>query len=243
MTIAAVSGVRQVSFLLQSPFTAAFPRKGSTVTLSDPISFTNRVAWAIEPERCALLLHDMQPHYLDAVAPAERERLVANARSLATAARERGVPVFASRVSAARERCERGLMLDMWGKGPAEDSGPLDPALGLAEADVRPLIKRSYSAFFGNDFEVSLRRLGRDSILVAGVYTSIGCHASAMDAFMRDIRAFVVADATGDLQAADHGAGLAAAARTCARVVHTETVCRALRRGRSGTAAERFDVC
>lgn len=214
------------------------------MTPSEPISFTNRVAWTIEPDRCALLLHDMQPHYLDAVAPAERQRLVANARSLAAAARERGIPIFASRVSAAREHRERGLMLDMWGRGPAEDADPLDPALGLAESDVRPLVKRSYSAFFGNDFEVMLRRLGRDSILVAGVYTSIGCHASAMDAFMRDIRAFVVADATGDLRSADHGAGLAAVARTCGRVVQTDAACRALRRGRSsGTVAERFDVC
>lgn len=214
------------------------------MTASDHTSFTNRVAWAIEPARCALLLHDMQPHYLDAVAPAERARLVANARSLAAICRERGIPVFASRVSAARERRDRGLMLDMWGRGPAEGGDQLDPALDLADGDVRPLVKRSYSAFFGNDFEVSLRRLGCESILVAGVYTSIGCHASAMDAFMRDIRAFVVADATGDLQPADHGAGLAAVARTCGRVVHTEAVCRALRRGRTGAAAsERFDVC
>nr|WP_257551873.1 isochorismatase family protein [Sphingopyxis sp. DBS4] len=96
---------------------------------------------------------------------------------------------------------------------------------------VRLLTKRSYSAFYGNDFEVLLRRLGRDQILIVGVYTSIGCHCSAIDAFMRDMRdmrAFLVSDATADMEPADHAKGLEVAARLCARVVDTETVSRAL---------------
>lgn len=136
-------------------------------------------------------------------------------------------------------------MLDMWGSGPAADTHGLDPELGLDEGDVRLLTKRSYSAFYGNDSEVLLRRLGRDAILIVGVYTSIGCHCSAVDAFMRDVRAFLIADATADMDVADHAKGLETAARLCARVVATEAVCAAL----SPSAAIRsirqtgIDVC
>lgn len=117
------------------------------------------------------------------------------------------------------------------GQGPTAASDALDPELRFDGLPVRLLTKRSYSAFYGNDFEVLLRRLGRDQILIVGVYTSIGCHCSAIDAFMRDMRdmrAFLVSDATADMEPADHAKGLEVAARLCARVVDTETVSRAL---------------
>jgi isochorismate hydrolase len=44
------------------------------------------------------------------------------------------------------------------------------------------------------------RRLGRDCVVVVGVFTSTGCNSSARDAFMRDIRVFAVADAVADYQ-------------------------------------------
>jgi bifunctional isochorismate lyase/aryl carrier protein len=139
----------------------------------------------------------------------------------------RGVPIFASQVPAQDAR-ERGLMLDMWGRGPTVATDALDAELGLNGLPVRPLTKRSYSAFYGNDFEVLLRRLGRDQILIVGVYTSIGCYCSAVDAFMRDIRAFLISDATADMEPADHTKGLETAARLCARIMDTEAVSAAL---------------
>lgn len=205
----------------------------------------NKVNWAIEPDRCALLLHDLQPHYLNPLPEAERRRVVGNAALLAEDCRARGIPVFASLVPIPGERCERGLMAEMWGRGPSAEAGGLDEALGLEPDSLRVVTKRGYSAFYGNDFEVLLRRLGRDSLLIAGIYTSVGCHASAMDAFMRDIRVFLVSDAAADLTEADHRAGLESAARTCARVVDTGTARAALSRRRGGRAAPSvsFDVC
>jgi len=182
------------------------------------MTFSNKVTWEIDPDNSALLIHDMQPHYLSALPESCRRSLVANVRAIAMACIARGLPIFASRVPAQGVR-ERGLMLDMWGRGPSVDSHALDPELGLAGLPVRLLTKRSYSAFYGNDFEVLLRRLGRDQILICGVYTSIGCHCSAVDAFMRDIPAFLVSDATADLNPADHAKGLETAARLCARVI------------------------
>jgi|UPI00055EA37A quinol monooxygenase YgiN len=52
-------------------------------------------------------------------------------------------------------------MLDMWGSGSTADNHGFDPELCLDARDVRSLTKRSYSAFYGNDFEVLLCRLDR----------------------------------------------------------------------------------
>lgn len=187
----------------------------------------NKVGWRIVPDRCALLIHDMQPHYLAVLPEPARARITGNMRGLAAACLDRDIPVFASQVPHTPRAEERGLMAEMWGGGPPASDG-LDPWLGLAERPVRRLTKRSYSAFYGSGFDVSLRRLGRDSVVIVGVYTSIGCHYSAVDAFARDIRAFLVSDATADLNETAHAAGLAAAAATCARIVGTEEVMRAL---------------
>lgn len=133
------------------------------------MTFSNKVTWEVDPGRCALLIHDMQPHYLGALPESCRRQLVANVRSIAMACIARGIPIFASQVPAQDAR-ERGLMLDMWGRGPTAATDTLDPELGLNGLPVRPLTKRSYSAFYGNDFEVLLRRLGRDQIIIVGVY-------------------------------------------------------------------------
>lgn len=209
------------------------------------MTFSNKVNWTIEPERCALLVHDMQPHYLRALSSDKRSQIINNARLIGAACASQGIPIFVSQVPPTRQVCERGLMRDMWGKGPSSENPGLDPELGLDGHQIRPLVKRSYSAFYANDFELMLRRLGRNAVLIAGVYTSIGCHYSAVDAFARDIRAFLIADAMADLCETDHDAGLSAAARTCARVVESVEVVQQVdpryRRGRPESGS--FDVC
>lgn len=205
------------------------------------MTFMNKVHWTLDPAQCALLLHDLQPHYLERLS--DRDSLISNAGQIARQCVRKGVPVFASQVPWTREVRERGLMMDMWGRGPGASSPALDPELGLADHEVRLLAKRSYSAFCGNDFEVTLRRLGKDSIIIAGVYTSIGCYLSAADAFMRDVRVFLVSDASADFDQSDHAAGLAAAAKTCARVVTTAQTLECLRGTARPAFSHRIDVC
>jgi isochorismate hydrolase len=195
-----------------------------------PFTIVNKAQWTISPDRCALLIHDMQSHYLERIEPGLRTRVIANAAQIAAACRAVGVPIFASQVPAVTEARERGLMFDMWGMGPSPSGAALDEGLGLSEGQFRPLAKRSYSAFYANEFEMLLRRLDRRSILIVGVFTSIGCLASAMDAFMRDIEVFLVSDATADFSPEDHRAALVKAARTCASVTSTHAALQALRR-------------
>lgn len=79
----------------------------------------NRVTWGFEPQRAALLVHDMQDYFLDfydrdaAPVPA----LLANARRLIDFAHASGMPVCYTAQSAAQTPEQRALLTDMWGPG------------------------------------------------------------------------------------------------------------------------------
>lgn len=191
----------------------------------------NRVEWPILSEQVALLIHDMQPHYLAALGPSARAQILSSVKQLIAACLERNIPIFASCVPSMTHRDERGLMLDMWGAGPSSAGVGVAGELGLCPMSYKLLTKRSYSAFYGTDFEILLRRLGRRTIIVTGIYASIGCYLTAADAFMRDIKVFIVSDAVGDFSFEDHRAGLYRAASTCGRVLTAEAVLRAITKG------------
>ena len=67
-----------------------------------------------------------------------------------------------------------------------------------------------------------MRDQGRDQLVVVGVYAHIGVMTTACDAWMRDIQAFVVADAVADFSREDHEMALRWAAGRCAMVVTTD---------------------
>jgi bifunctional isochorismate lyase/aryl carrier protein len=90
------------------------------------------------------------------------------------------------------------------------------------------LTKWRYSAFQRTPLEEALRRLGRDQLLVTGVYASIGCALTAADAFMRDVQPFFVADAVADFTRERHDAAVMFVAERCASPMTTTQVLAAL---------------
>jgi bifunctional isochorismate lyase / aryl carrier protein len=50
----------------------------------------------------------------------------------------------------------------------------------------------------------SFAERGRDQLVGTGVYAHIGCQATAVEAFMRDVRAFLVADAVAEFSRRHH---------------------------------------
>jgi nicotinamidase-related amidase len=73
----------------------------------------------------------------------------------------------------------------------------VDPALKVADGDVI-VTKRRGSAFAGTELDMILRGQGVDSLAVAGVATSAMVAATVYDAFDRDYRLTVIADACAD---------------------------------------------
>ncbi|UXI66616.1 isochorismatase family protein [Tahibacter amnicola] len=190
-------------------------------------SVTPRVTWQPDPARAVLLIHDMQRYFLDFYA-ADAEpipSLLAAITRLRDACDAAGVPVFYSRQPGHQTSEQRGLLQDWWGPGVTAFPDRADIVHTLVP---RPgdhvLTKWRYSAFARTDLRQQLDLLGRDQILICGVYAHIGCQMTAADAFMQDIQPFLVADAVADFSAAEHLQALQWVAARCGVVVTTAHV-------------------
>ncbi|WP_367128670.1 isochorismatase family protein [Saccharothrix sp. HUAS TT1] len=192
-----------------------------------------RVAWRPDPARAALLVHDAQRYFLAPYQGAPVPEMTANIAALISVARANGVPVFYTAQPGHQATADRGLLTEFWGPG---IGGVIDadPSAADIVADLAPepadtvLVKWRYSAFQRSAFADRLAELGRDQLLVTGVYAHIGCQATAVEAFMRDIRPFLVADAVADFSRERHDQACEYVAQRCGVVTTTADALTAL---------------
>ncbi|WP_049559209.1 isochorismatase family protein [Nonomuraea sp. SBT364] len=179
-----------------------------------------RVGWQLDPGRAALLVHDMQNHFLAPFRAAPIPEVIGNIQRLREHCADAGMPVLYSAQPGAQRPQQRGLLTDFWGPGLGAE-----PFAAAIVDELKPedpgavLTKWRYSAFVRTDLAERLD--GRDQLILVGVYAHIGVLTTALDAFMRDIQPFVVADAVADFSLGHHESALDYAASRCARVVST----------------------
>lgn len=187
----------------------------------------NRVQWEVDRDRAVLLVHDLQNYFLGAFTPdaSPLTDLLGNVGRLTEEARRAGIPVVYSAQPAGQTPAQRGLQQDFWGPGlPDDDHAKAIPeALAPRRGDTL-LTKWKYSAFARTHLLRRMKELGRDQLVVVGVYAHIGVLMTACDAWMQDYQAFLVADAVADFSRADHDMALRWAAGKCAVVTTTETL-------------------
>lgn len=186
----------------------------------------NSLTWRPDPARAVLLVHDMQQYFL---APFDgddspRAALETNVARLRAGAAAVGVPVVYTAQPGAMTCAQRGLLHDLWGPGMARDDARDIPSWLAPTEDDTVLTKWRYSAFHDTGLDELLADLGRDQMVVTGVYANTGCLVSAVDAFSRDIETFVVHDAVADFSAEDHRQALHYAATRCAVVLGADEV-------------------
>jgi len=176
-------------------------------------------AWRPDARRAVLLIHDMQRYFVDCFPP-ERSpvrELLANVDALRDAAAARGIPVRYTAQPGRMSRAERGLLHDVWGPGMTDDPGSRGIVAELAPRPADTVVtKYRYSAFHRTGLAADLAALGRDQLIVCGVFAHLGCLLTACDAYAHDIQPFLVADAVADFTEADHRMALDFAARSCA---------------------------
>ena len=185
----------------------------------------------IAPHRTALVLVDMQVDFAapdGAMAKAGHDMTapmtaVTKAERLTQAAREAGVQVIFIRLitrpeddtaTAKEYRARRGhddeLPLCVEGSHGADFLGP------RPQSGDYVVSKKRYSGFTQTRLEETLRAMGRDTLVIAGLTTECCVDATARDAFERDFHVFIAADAVAAYTPELHQAALKALDLNCA---------------------------
>lgn len=184
----------------------------------------NKVNWAFEPERAALLIHDMQDYFINFWGDncPMIDQVIANIATLRDYCKQNNIPVYYTAQPKEQSDEDRALLNDMWGPGINKHPEQQGVVAQLApdEQDT-VLVKWRYSAFIRSPLEQALKETGRDQLIICGVYAHIGCMTTATDAFMRDIKPFMVADALADFSREEHLMALKYTAGRSGRVVMT----------------------
>ena len=184
----------------------------------------NKVSWAFEPQRAALLIHDMQAYFLNFWGEDSPlvQQVIDNIARLRAWCKAQGIPVFYTAQPNQQSDADRALLNDMWGPGLNRhpEQQKIVAALAPDEQD-QVLTKWRYSAFHRSPLESILQEMGRDQLIITGVYAHIGCLTTATDAFMRNIKPFMVADALADFSRDEHMMALTYTAGRSGKVVMT----------------------
>jgi biuret amidohydrolase len=176
----------------------------------------------LDPSNTAAVVIDMHRGHLDpAVAtlplPAERcAPVVKRAAALLAGLRERGVPVVHV-VTEYREpgeiaanpfwkaahddpaKARRGILRHNLAGGPG-------PEIMAELQEPRDLVvrgKKRYSVFLATDLEFVLRRLGADTLILAGINTTTCVLCAGFEATNRDFRVVVAAEAVDSMDGED----------------------------------------
>lgn len=176
--------------------------------------FRGTLPWGDAP---ALLVIDWSRAYLDEASPLYAGPGAAAAAEhtahLIKAARAGGSPVVFTRVEFTPEQRDgvfyrKVPALACFDTGNPLGDWPSRPAELTPEAGDLVVTKRTASAFAGTTLEVDLRRLGVDTIVIAGVSTSGCVRATTVDVCQLDFVPKVVREAVADRDPRPHEAAL-----------------------------------
>lgn len=164
----------------------------------------------LDPKRTALLVMDYQPGILERVD--DPDALAAKAREAIDTLREAGATIGYVRVAFTDEDFEampEGAPMARVKAMPAGSMSADSPATQVDErvapADGDIVVRKVRVGAFGTtDLDEQLRARGVDTLVLAGISTSGVTISTLCDAYDRDYRLFVLADATADPDAELH---------------------------------------
>jgi gluconolactonase len=147
----------------------------------------------LEPERCALIIQDLQNDvitdggaftYTGSPAHAKAQNVVANVMDLAAACRSRRIPVlhvwFIVEPGAPGLKVNAPLFEGVKAGSTVRGTWGAAPAAGLEPQDGDLVVeKMRMSAWEGTRLEALLTGLGRDTVIVAGAWTNMSVEHTA----------------------------------------------------------------
>jgi isochorismate hydrolase len=181
----------------------------------------------VAPERCALLVIDMNRYFAHpkgrCFLPAA-EAITERIGRLLGAWRERKGTVIYTRHGHEGPH-DLGMLGKFWSDHIRADEPDAEILDRLAPAAGEEVIRKAtYDAFIGTELEQQLGDRGIDQVLVTGVLTHMCCETTARSAFCRGFEVYVVADATASSSEDRHLSSLMAMADSVAVVVSASEV-------------------
>ena len=169
---------------------------------------SGRASFSIVPEKCALLVIDMQdefvrPNWTPDWVP-EATRQVPRIKKLIEHCREKGVPVIFTAYAKTHNYLDRPQSgSSMPGRYPGVDvdrssfyvKGHIWDELAPREDEV-VIRKPSYGAFYDTPLETILRNLDRDTVIICGTLTNCCCGMTARQAYERSFKVVFGSDVT-----------------------------------------------
>ena len=163
---------------------------------------------SLDPQFVALVLIDLQQGIVSRpLQPHAAADVVSRGVALAAAFRKVGAPVVLVHV-------DMGVRAVAAPKGAVDEAMPrpaappanwsdLVPELGPTSTDLI-ILKRQWSAFYGTELDLQLRRRGINTIVLGGVATNFGVESTARDAWEHNYHVVLVEDAMTSLSAEAH---------------------------------------
>ena len=175
-----------------------------------------RPKFAVDPERTALVVIDMQNDFVRQDAPYESpaaREMIDDLNRLIAACRAHDIPIIFTAHAHRSDGSDLGAVKHihpLTAEGRALKAGTegvqLYPKVDVADTD-HVFEKRRYSAFFATDLELLLRNLGVDTLIIGGVATNVCCESTTRDAYFRDFKVIFLSDGNGTISLADAGWG------------------------------------
>jgi len=177
-----------------------------------------------KPNRCALLVIDMQQYFLPVATP-----IIGNVLSLIETCRSKNMRVIFTRHGHRDISMDGGMLEKWWGDLIQYGSKDWEMIKALNPPDGDGILdKNRYSAFHETGLEDSLKSRKIEELIITGVLTNCCCETTARDAFVRDFRVFFVSDATATVDTDLHLGSLKNLAYGFAHIVSTDGLCRYL---------------
>jgi nicotinamidase-related amidase len=154
----------------------------------------------------AVLVVDMVNDFVYGKLKTDRAQwIIPNIQRLAAEARRSGRPV----IYVNDAHLPTDPEMDVWGEHSMRGTEAAQTIPELApQPEDQVLEKRTYSAFYETGLDTVLRRLGVDTVVIAGMHTNICDRHTSADAFHRGYKVVIPTDCVQALTDEEHESGL-----------------------------------
>ena len=144
------------------------------------------VQGGLTPNNCTVILMEYQSRYASTISSTNSDILIHNAIDLAKIARIFNIPTLLTTI------------------GESSFGGPVLSRLQDIFPDLKPIDRTTLSLFEDTRVLTAMEKIGRNKLVIAGLWTDFGVASSAEQARQLGYEVFMVVDACGDVSLGAH---------------------------------------